>query len=299
MSNVLQGLDDPYASRMGEVWEAAPRVDPVIWPGRGGTLPPSELTNLEENGFLSFPQLLSPKEAEEGLAEAERMRRQADSSRAEVITEPQHNEVRTIFRVHRDNDRFRSICLDRRIVSKVEQILGSEVYVHQSRINYKPAFHGKEFFWHSDFETWHVEDGMPRTRAVSVSISLTDNNEFNGPVMLIRGSHRYYIRCVGETPENHFETSLKKQEFGVPCRQAIVFLTQQGAIEAPKGNPGSALLFDCNTMHGSVGNLSPAPRTNLFVVYNSVENRLVEPFGGSPPRPSFLAEREDCSLAHV
>ncbi|TWT34880.1 hypothetical protein Enr8_22950 [Blastopirellula retiformator] len=31
-------------------------------------------------------------------------------------------------------------------------------------------------------------------------------------------------------------------------------------------------------------------------VYNSVENRLVEPFGGSAPRPSFLAEREDCTL---
>lgn len=299
MSNVLHGLDDPYASRMGEVWEAAPRVDPVVWPGRNGALPPAELSRFEETGFLSFPQLLSPAEAEASLAEAERMRRQADRTRAEVVTEPQHNEVRTIFRVHRDNQRFRRICLDRRIVSKVEQILGSDVYVHQSRINYKPAFHGKEFFWHSDFETWHVEDGMPRTRAVSVSISLTDNNEFNGPVMLIRGSHRHYIRCVGETPENHFETSLKKQEFGVPCRQAVEFLTGQGAIEAPKGGPGSALFFDCNTMHGSVGNLSPTPRTNLFVVYNSVENRLVDPFGGSPPRPSFLAERAEVSLEEL
>lgn len=296
MSPVMQVVDDPYASRMGEIWEAAPRVDPVVRPGRSGTLPPAELTHLEENGFLAFPQLLNSREAEACLAEAEEMRRVADPRRAEVITEPQRNEVRTIFQVHRDNALFRSICLDRRIVSKVEQILGSEVYIHQSRINYKPAFHGKEFFWHSDFETWHVEDGMPRMRAISVSISLTDNNEFNGPLMLIAGSHRHFIRCVGETPENHFETSLKKQEFGVPCRQAIEFLTNQGSIKAPKGKPGSALMFDCNTMHGSGGNLSPTPRTNLFVVYNSVENRLVEPFGGSPPRPSFLAEREDCTL---
>ncbi|WP_315849864.1 phytanoyl-CoA dioxygenase family protein [Blastopirellula marina] len=296
MSNVIQVHRDPYASRMGEIWEAAPRIDPVVWPGRSGTLPDSEISSFADNGYLSFPQLLSSSEAAQCLAEAEEMRWSADQDRPEVITEPQRNEVRTIFRVHRDNERFRSICLDRRILSKVEQILGSDVYIHQSRINYKPAFHGKEFFWHSDFETWHVEDGMPRTRAISVSISLTDNHEFNGPLMLIQGSHQYYIRCIGETPENHYETSLKKQEFGVPSRQAIEFLTNQGSIKAPKGGPGSALMFDCNTMHGSAGNLSPTPRTNLFVVYNSVENRLVEPFGGYAPRPEFLAEREDCSL---
>ncbi|MFI4874257.1 MAG: phytanoyl-CoA dioxygenase family protein [Blastopirellula sp. JB062] len=299
MSNVIQSCSDPYASRIGETWEAAPRVDPVVWSSRSGAVTDPGLWKYEEDGYLPFPQLLSQSEAAECLAEAESMRQFADQERPEVISEPQRKEVRTIFRVHRDNERFRQICYDRRIVAKVEQILGSEVYIHQSRINYKPAFHGKEFFWHSDFETWHVEDGMPRIRAVSVSISLTDNHEFNGPLMLIRGSHRYFIRCVGETPDNHYQTSLKKQEFGVPCRQAIEFLSGHGDIDAPKGGPGSALFFDSNTMHGSVGNLSPTPRTNLFVVYNSVENRLVEPFGGSSARPDFLAERNVGDLQSV
>lgn len=36
------------------------------------------------------------------------------------------------------------------------------------------------FTGHSDFGTWHSEDGMPRIRAVSASLMLTDNNEFNG-----------------------------------------------------------------------------------------------------------------------
>jgi ectoine hydroxylase len=69
-------------------------------------------------------------------------------------------------------------------------------------------------------------------------------------------------------------------------------LVARGGIEAPKGAAGSATFFDCNLMHGSVGNLSPWPRTNLFVVYSSVENALQVPFGGKPPRPDFLAERE-------
>src|SRR3546814_10756649 len=44
-----------------------------------------------------------------------------------------------------------------------------------SRLNYKPGFKGKEFYWHSDFETWHVEDGMPQMRALSMSILLAEN----------------------------------------------------------------------------------------------------------------------------
>jgi ectoine hydroxylase len=210
-----------------------------------------------------------------------------------VIVEPGSAVVRSLFRLHRTNDLFRELCKDPRIAGIARQILGSKVYIHQSRVNFKPAFSGKEFFWHSDFETWHVEDGMPRMRALSVSINLTENNEFNGPLMVVGGSHQTYIRCVGKTPDDHFKDSLRKQEYGVPCCDALEKLVESGTgIAAPKGAPGSATLFDCNTMHGSVGNLSPYPRTNFFVVFNSVDNSLVEPFGGKPPRPEFLGERE-------
>ncbi len=64
----------------------------------------------------------------------------------------------------------------------------------------EPGFKGKGFNWHSDFETWHSEDGMPRMRCLSCSIVMTDNNEFNGPLMLIPSSQKYFIPCVGRTP---------------------------------------------------------------------------------------------------
>ena len=44
-------------------------------------------------------------------------------------------------------------------------------------------------------------------------------------------------------------------------------------------------------MHGSNGNLSPTPRVNVFAVYNSVENAVVDPFCDRRPRPEYLAER--------
>jgi ectoine hydroxylase len=291
-----QTVADPYWSRTASRCEVVGREDPVVWSGDAETgkhaLAPEEVERFECYGFHHAPTLLSQNEAADLLAEAERLAAAVDKPNPGVVLEPGSDAVRSLFRIHRSNSRFRALVKDPRLVDVVRQLLGSEVYVHQSRINFKPAFDGKEFFWHSDFETWHIEDGMARMRAISVSISLTDNNEFNGPLMVVPGSHASYVRCVGATPQDHFQQSLKKQEYGVPSREAMCQLVDRGGIVAPKGSPGSAVFFECNLMHGSAGNLSPYPRTNLFIVYNSVDNALTEPFGETPPRPEFLSERQ-------
>lgn len=283
---------DPYWSRTAASWEVAVREDPVVWGRSNGPLTAEQTAAYAERGYHVHPSLYSPAAAGELLAAAHRLADAADPQHDDVILEPGGDAVRSVFRVHRTSDRFKAVCKSPELVGIARQLLGGDVYVYQSRINFKPAFSGKEFFWHSDFETWHIEDGMPRMRAVSVSINLTENHEFNGPLMVAPGSHGTYVRCVGATPEDHYQQSLRKQEYGVPHREALELLVDQGGIVAPKGRPGSALFFECNLMHGSVGNLSPHPRTNLFVVYNSVENAAVAPFGGGRPRPDFLADRD-------
>jgi len=60
---------------------------------------------------------------------------------------------------------------------------------------------------------------------------------------------------------------------------------------APKGLAGSLMLFECNTLHASNENMSPWPRSNLFFVYNSVDNALKAPYAAPSPRPEFLATR--------
>ena len=51
-------------------------------------------------------------------------------------------------------------------------------------------------------------------------------------------------------------------------------------------------MFDCNCMHGSNGNVTPYPRSNLFFVFNSVENTAVNPFAAKNPRPDYIGARE-------
>ena len=183
------------------------------------------------------------------------------------------------------------LAADDRLAGIARFLLDDDVYLHQSRLNYKPGFVGKEFYWHSDFETWHVEDGMPAMRALSMSILLARNTPANGPLMLIPGSHRSFCACVGETPENHYLSSLKKQEYGVPDPMTLAELAAEGGIETATGEAGTVVIFDCNMMHGSNGNITPFPRTNVFFVYNAVSNRLIAPFGQQHARPEFIAAR--------
>ena len=86
---------------------------------------------------------------------------------------------------------------------------------------------------------------------------------------------------------------MQAQQLGVPPQQALARLARSGGIVAPKGPAGSLLLFECNVLHASNRNMSPWPRSNLFFVYNSIDNVPVAPYCGQPPRPHFLATRAD------
>ncbi|WP_274364070.1 ectoine hydroxylase [Paenibacillus thermotolerans] len=285
---------DAYPSRVADQPHISDRLDPVVYPNDySGPLSKEHIAAYDRNGYLFMERFFTPLEVETLQLEMGRLLEAGRGERrAEVILEPEGDEVRSIFAVHRDNEVFRSLSLHPKLQAAVKQILGSEVYVHQSRINFKPGFQGKEFQWHSDFETWHVEDGMPRMRALSCSIALSDNYPFNGPLMVIPGSHRHYVACVGRTPEKNYETSLRRQQFGVPDQESLTWLVNRGGIEQPAGKAGSIVFFDCNIMHGSNSNITPFPRSNVFIVFNSVENRLNAPFSGLQPRPEHIAARE-------
>ncbi|HEY9280187.1 MAG TPA: ectoine hydroxylase [Eoetvoesiella sp.] len=291
----MRTFSDIYASRNDRTSAIIARQDPVVY-NMGAcaqALSAEQIASYERDGFIVLEDVFSQDEVQGFLGEVKRLSGDpAIVGRDEAITEPGSNAVRSIFRVHELSPVVASLARDPRLINVGRQILGSEVYMHQSRVNMKPGFNGKEFYWHSDFETWHIEDGMPGMRALSCSVLLTDNNECNGPLMLVPGSHRQFVSCQGQTPDEHYKESLKKQEYGVPDPISLQLLVEQGGIRAITARAGSVVFFDCNTMHGSNGNISPWPRANVFMVYNSMENTLNEPKYGLKPRPEYIATRE-------
>ncbi|MGG6314372.1 ectoine hydroxylase [Paenibacillus macerans] len=285
---------DLYPSRIHAEPQWLPRQDPVVYSkwSAESSISKEQSEFYEMNGYLFMERFFDEKELSGYQEEARRLQGASREQRAdEIIREPGGEEVRSIFAIHRSQPVFRELSRHPKLLAVIEYLLGGAAYIHQSRINYKPGFTGKEFYWHSDFETWHVEDGMPRMRALSCSIALEDNYYFNGPLMVVPGSHQIFIPCVGQTPENHYKDSLRKQQYGVPDQASLTELVKRYGIETPVGKAGSVLLFDCNIMHGSNSNITPYPRSNVFTVYNSVENKVVQPYSGQKPRPEYIATR--------
>lgn len=287
-------VTDLYPSRQGAEASALPRQDPVVYGDwtQEAPITREQAQQFDRDGYIVMRDLFSAEEVAALQQSATRLLSDPGALSPEtVISEPGVDEVRSIFMIHRQDEVMRRLAADERLAGIARFILGDEVYIHQSRLNYKPGFVGKEFYWHSDFETWHVEDGMPRMRAVSMSILLAPNTPTNGPLMVIPGSHRKYCACAGETPDENYLSSLKKQEYGVPDTLTLAELATDGGIVAPTGDAGTVVIFDCNMMHGSNGNITPFPRANAFFVYNAVSNRLVAPFGVPNARPEFIAAR--------
>ncbi|WP_198658972.1 ectoine hydroxylase [Nocardiopsis sp. FIRDI 009] len=285
---------DEYPTRKASEPALLYRKDPAVWgPAEDGPFTAEEISAYDQRGYAQVPSLISAEEVSAYRAELERLssdRLLREDER--VIVEPTSDEVRSIFEVHKISKVFHDLVNDPRLVERARQILGSDVYVHQSRINYKPGFGGGSFYWHSDFETWHAEDGMPRMRATSISISLTENYTYNGALMIMPGSHKTFVSCVGETPENHYQASLKSQHVGTPDQNSLTMLAERHGIDVLTGSAGDATVFDSNCMHGSGGNITPYPRSNIFIVFNSVENACVQPFAANNPRPEFLSARD-------
>ncbi|MFD9910205.1 ectoine hydroxylase [Streptomyces sp. NPDC059063] len=287
-------LSDLYPTRGAEE-VLIERKDPVVWsaPGTRGPFTDEDLSGFDRDGFLAVDQLITPDEVATYHAELERLVNDPEMRADErSIVEPRSQEIRSIFEVHRISELFGRLAADPRVVGRARQILGSDVYVHQSRINVKPGFGASGFYWHSDFETWHAEDGLPRMRTVSVSIALTKNHDTNGGLMIMPGSHRTFLGCAGATPKDNYKKSLQMQDAGTPSDEALTRLASDHGIRLFTGEAGAATWFDCNAMHGSGDNITPYPRSNVFLVFNSVENEAVEPFAAPVRRPAFIGARD-------
>ncbi len=284
--------DDNYPTRLDHAIPPIPRIEPGVWgtPDQG-PLDEKALAGFADAGYLVRHRTVGPDWLPPLTMELNRLGAELGDEDPRVIREPSGS-IRSVFEPHLLSDLIAEVVGLDTVLPVARQLLGSDVYIHQARINLMPGFTGTGFYWHSDFETWHAEDGMPAIRAVSCSIALTDNYPFNGSLMVMPGSHQTFYPCVGATPDDHHTASLVSQQIGTPDQNTLIKACDQRGIDQFTGPAGSALWFDANLLHGSGSNITPYPRSNVFLVFNSVDNGLVEPFAAARPRPSFLAARD-------
>lgn len=273
----------------------ARRTDPIVWGQDGikGPLSASQVAQYEEDGFLLFPGLMAQLDSQllQGCID-EAGRLQHHKNRESFITEEGSNAIRTIYNAHGLSDIYKRAVSTPFFVECGRQLLGSEIYLHQSHLNYKKAFFGKNFFWHQDFTFWHHEDGMPQMRTMAVILFLDNVGPENGPIMMIPGSHRWYSDrpwCRGKIDPNEAARHNLVDDIetnGLLSPDQVRFLSDGKEIFTAMGPAGTVLMYEGNTAHASGDNLSPRDRAIGLFFYNSFENQLV-----NPTRPDYIAER--------
>lgn len=282
MTLTATAVVDRYPTRMDGDPELIDRTDPSVWDFTGkGPIDRATVAAHHARGYSMHRDLFG--EAEVAATRDELAELAADPPAGDRVVCSAAGEVLGIYEVHAMSGLVAELVRDPRVLDRARQILGSDVHIHQSRVEYLPAFHGKGAYWNSPFETWHAEDGMAAPRSVSVSIPLSEQQELTGELMAMPGSHRTFV----PTPRG---------SGGVPGQVHLTSLAAAYGIERFTDAQGSALIFDANLMQGSADNITPFPRTNLHIVFSSVENQLCTPFAGGEPRPSFLANRDGAPL---
>jgi ectoine hydroxylase len=199
-----------------------------------------------------------------------------------VVREKASGAPRTAFYVQTWNPVFAQVARHPRLVEPGMQLLGSDkLYMHQFKINAKAAFDGAVWQWHQDYATWYNDDDMAAPRAMNIALFLAEANEFNGPLMFIPKSHR-----KGRLAAGH-DVTTTSYPLWTTDNETITRLVAEGGIVAPKGPPGSVLLFHSNLVHASGSNLTPWSRWILYLSLNRCDNAIRR-----LKRPTWIANHD-------
>jgi ectoine hydroxylase-related dioxygenase (phytanoyl-CoA dioxygenase family) len=253
-----------------------------------------EQSAFSRDGYLFWPSRLQTHEIEALRADVPL----ALATSPHPVLEKDGTTLRSVYGVQATETAFARLCRHQFLAGPAQDVLGSLVYVHQYKINAKVAFGGDVWEWHQDYIFWRNEDGMPSARVVTACVFLDEVTEFNGPMLLIPGSHREGVveqdareAAAPSGYEAHpawIGNLTAKLKYGLD-RSCVERLVSRYGIVAPKGPAGSILLFHSNLVHGSAANMSPFDRMVALITYNSVENTLRSV---ARPRPEFLASRD-------
>jgi ectoine hydroxylase len=257
-----------------------------------------KLRQYYDKGFVLLEQIFDE-------AEIQRLKARLPTLLAEEsprrVLEKDGITVRSVYGSHMTDELFGRLTRDRRILEPAQQILRSDAYVHQSKINLKAGLSGDVWEWHQDYIFWRNEDGVQLPELTTATVFLDDVNEFNAPVVFIPGSHRRSVidvKANSTIPEQYRDnpewiSNLTADiKYSVP-RPMIQELVASRGIEAPKGARGSLLLFHPNVIHASSSNVSPFDRTLFLITYNSIHNI---PVPMANRRPDFLCSRTYLAL---
>lgn len=219
---------------------------------------PTELDAYHRDGFVIVRQLFAADETELLLNHA----RGDESLRAASYGRKDASgmETRLALWNRATDDLYSLFVRSARIVDRMEQMLGDEVYLYHHKMMLKEPLVGGAWEWHQDYGYWY-HNGCLYPQLASCLIAADAATRENGCLQVLVGSHHLgridHGRAGDQTGADleRVEQALARMEL-VYCECA----------------PGDAIFFHSNLLHRSDQNLSPRPRWSLIGCYNARRN---------------------------
>ena len=266
---------------MSSIVEPARAITPV--------LDAEQVARFREHGYLLLPHYFSDYQIDRlRVAVADELAAGGPS----LVYEQDGQTVRSVYGSHQRNAVFARLVKLPQLVGACEQVLNASVYTYQFKLNIKVALTGNSWPWHQDYVFWQREDGLPQPDIVSVVVFLDAVTELNGPMMLLPGSHKLGVlpgpvktaRPVGyEKDPSWISNTTAELRYTVDLSLLRDLIRDRGVV-APKGPPGTMLMFHGNLVHGSGPNFAAFDRRLAIISYSRIDN-IPDKTGA---RPEFL-----------
>jgi ectoine hydroxylase-related dioxygenase (phytanoyl-CoA dioxygenase family) len=242
-----------------------------------------EVDRFQNDGFFVAERLFDGEEidllrkvarADHRLAEEAASRRDGEGG---VIKLSLRNDLR--------DDIYAAFVRSRRVVDRMERLLGGEVYHYHHKMILKDPGVGGAWEWHQDYGYWY-DTGCLFPELASCLIAVDRATRENGCLQVLKGSHRMgrvnHVRVGDQTGADPERVAAARE------RLELVHCELE---------PGSAVFFHCNLLHRSDRNRSPDPRWALICCYNAARN---DPYKESRhPRYAFLEKWPDGRIKEV
>jgi hypothetical protein len=237
--------------------------------------PASVLTEAQRaayfsDGFLVLPDYV-PKPMLDVLRDAtaallDRSRTVAHSDAVFVLEEghsPQHPRLHRVTSPQDQHPAFWDFITHPVMTDLAADVVGPDVKFHHAKLNVKSERGTRGFKWHQDIPAWPHTDYSP----VTIGIYIDGCGPEQGPLSFVRGSHHGPLHSMYD----------EAGAFVVHVRDGEMRGVTDDMIVNATGGPGTTVLLNCRTIHGSLENRGDRPRPLLLPVYSSADSFAYTP----------------------
>jgi phytanoyl-CoA hydroxylase len=251
-------------------------------------LTPEQITHYRTEGYLVLERLFDADDlVAADVCISELTEQAVASSDQSQIMELEPESVdgkptpRRIYNPFKQHEQFRKMATDARILDRVEQLIGPDLFIQHSKLNMKPARVGSVVEWHQDLTYFpHTNDDL-----ITMLIYLDDANVKNGCLQVLPQKHHAYLDHCNE--DGSFAGMVTEPIDEEPL-----------SLEAPAG---SVILMHCLTPHCSLPNHSDRGRRTLIFEYRAADSfpLYMGPMTGRNEEHAVLVRGEPASFARL